>query len=145
MTIWNLKYFRTISCVYYVNYSSQYQDSLCQHVCNILLPEGNVFTSICQEFCPQGGVSQHAMGRGVHPPGRLPRADTPWPDTHPGQTPPGTPPMATEVGGTHPTGKHSCFNAYCEHWSDLRSKRMIAIFVFKENNCPRVFEKTKKD
>ena len=38
---------------------------------------GNVFTSVCQEYCPQGGggcVSQHAMGGGggVHH-----QADTP--------------------------------------------------------------------
>ena len=38
-----------------------------------------------------GGVSQHAMGGGVHPLGR-----------HPPET-------ATEARVTHPTGMHSCF------------------------------------
>ena len=32
------------------------------------LRKGNVFTSVCQEFCPQ-------VGGGVHPPGRHPYAD----------------------------------------------------------------------
>ena len=58
------------------------------------LRKSNVFTSVCQEFCPQG--------RGVHP-----QADTP------GQTPPWQadnppPQMATAADGTHPTGMHSC-------------------------------------
>ena len=67
-----------------------------------------VFTSMCQEFCPQGGcVSQYALGQtSPHPLGRHP----------PGQTPPGqrlplwadTPPtIATEADGTHATGMHS--------------------------------------
>ena len=41
------------------------------------LRKGNVFTSMCQEFCSQGG--------GVH---QAPWADTPPGQTHPGQTPP---------------------------------------------------------
>ena len=46
-------------------------------------PQTNVFTSMCQEFCSQGG--------GVHPLGRPPWADTPlgrYP--HPEKTPPWT-------------------------------------------------------
>ena len=42
-----------------------------------VVAEGNVFTSVCQEFCP-GGVSQHAMGRRV-PQGRHPPRQTPAP------------------------------------------------------------------
>ena len=72
--------------------------------------KGNVFTSVCQEFCPRGKVY-------------TPWADTPQADTPPGQTPPRqtpppqadtphrqTPPrqMATAADGTHPTGMHSC-------------------------------------
>ena len=38
------------------------------------LQKGNVFTSVCQEFCP-GGVSQHALGGGC----TRPRADIPPP------------------------------------------------------------------
>ena len=48
------------------------------------LGQGNIFRSVCQEFCPQGGC---LLG-GV-----------------PGGDPPGT---ATAAGGTHPTGMHSC-------------------------------------
>ena len=37
----------------------------------------------------------------THPLGRHPQADTPWADTSPLK-------MTSEVGGTHPTGMHSC-------------------------------------
>ena len=95
------------------------------------LRQGNIFTGVCQSFCSQeGGVSQHALGRGMypsmhwvrHPPGQIPPGQT-----HPGQTPPApTPPRteppwadtpsladtptptATAAEGTHPTGMHSC-------------------------------------
>ena len=53
------------------------------------LRKGNVFTSVCQEFC-QGEVYT-LLSR--HPP-----ADTPLPQ----QT-------ATAADGTHPTGMHSCY------------------------------------
>ena len=63
------------------------------------LRKGNVFTSVCLEFCPQRG--------GVHSPGRhpldrhpQPRADTP---TLPGQTPP--------TLGRHSPGRHPPPNA----------------------------------
>ena len=71
-------------------------------------------TSTCLSFCSRGGVSQHAMGRGVYP--SMQRAGGVCPggviDTS-GQTPPGQilpPPTetATEAGGAHPTGMHSC-------------------------------------
>ena len=78
------------------------------------LRKGNVFTSVCQEFCPRGGVQAQAQGglqggvqaqaQGVSRPRPRPRgvcipacteADTPQ------QT-------ATAADGTHPTGMHSC-------------------------------------
>ena len=53
------------------------------------LRQGNVFTRVCREFCPQRGVS------GRQPPGQTPPGQTPpWTDTPclgrhpPGQTPP---------------------------------------------------------
>ena len=50
------------------------------------LRQGNIFRSVCQEFCPHGGgVCLSAC----------------W-DTPPQQT-------ATAADGTHPTGMHSCF------------------------------------
>ena len=56
------------------------------------LGQGNIFRSMCQEFCPQGkgGVSA-SVHAGIHPP---PGADPPRPDHPPEQTPPGadTPP-----------------------------------------------------
>ena len=53
------------------------------------LLKGNVFTSMCQEFCPQGEVY-------------LPWQTPPWPDT----TPPWQTPQADSM---HPTGMHSCY------------------------------------
>ena len=76
------------------------------------LQKGNVFTSICQEFCPQWGcVSQHALDRGCVSVHVLrvwqtpPRADTPW-QTPPGQTPPSRqPPQQTPFLGRHPPSR----------------------------------------
>ena len=99
------------------------------------LGQGNIFTSVCQEFCSQGEgvlsqhalqqvsrgvlsqhalqvVSQHALQQvsgGCLLPGGLllggsaPKGGVWW-------RPPRT---ATAVGGTHPTGMHSCFISVC--------------------------------
>ena len=57
--------------------------------------KGNVFTSVCQEFCPQvTGMS-----------GKPTRADTPQQTTSHSHPPLQT---ATAVDGMHPTGRHSC-------------------------------------
>ena len=74
--------------------------------------DGNVFTSVCQEFCPRGEgggwISQHVIGRQPH-------RQTPPRQTPPlRQTPPSTK-MATEAGGTHPTGIHSCSGRVLTH------------------------------
>ena len=90
------------------------------------LRKGNVFTSVCLEFCPQRGVytpqadtpwtdpprqtPPPSLGR-HHPPwADTPRADTPWTDppladtpTLPGQTPPSL--------GRHSPGRHPPPNA----------------------------------
>ena len=87
--------------------------------------QGNIFTSVCQEFCPRGEVCLSACWDTPPPP-----AEPSWPDTPSGQTPPGQTPsppppqadtpqadtpqadtpqqMATTADGTHPTGMHSC-------------------------------------
>ena len=62
--------------------------------------KGNVFTRVCQEFCPQGVIPSMHWGR--HPPvstgdvcipactgADTPWSDTPWSDTHWSDTPPG--------------------------------------------------------
>ena len=57
------------------------------------LGQGNIFRSVCHEFCPQGGRGEY-LGRYNPPgPGTLPGASTP-----PG---PGTPPL----GQVHPPGQ----------------------------------------
>ena len=58
------------------------------------LRKGNVFTSVCQEFCPQGGLPQCMLG---YTPlgGQTPQRQTPHAGIHPGQAPPGgSPPWA---------------------------------------------------
>ena len=80
------------------------------------LRKGNVFTSVCQEFCPQGEVYTPSVSS----------ADTPlWADTplsrhRPEQTPPEqTPPGQTPPPGRHPPadtplGRHpSPADGYC--------------------------------
>ena len=68
--------------------------------CKRSLGQGNIFKSVCQEFCPQaGGVCWGgACSGGAWSGGFLLRVV-------PGGDPPGT---ATAAGGTHPTGMHSC-------------------------------------
>ena len=101
------------------------------------LRKGNVFTSVCQDFCPQGEgkvytpwadapgqtppcvdppgqtplLGRHPPGRppaGRHPRRQKPPSRPPWADTPPPQ-------MATAADGTYPTGMHACFssNFYC--------------------------------
>ena len=77
------------------------------------LGQGNIFRSVCQEFCPRGGgLSASITPKSRHPP----RADTPPPpraDTLPPRadnpksrhTPPA---YGQRAAGTHPTGMHSC-------------------------------------
>ena len=76
--------------------------------------ESNVFTSVCQEFFPQG--ERCTPPRQTHSRADIsgrqtpPQADTTsWADTRPpwAATPP-PPEIATGADGTHPTGMHSC-------------------------------------
>ena len=68
------------------------------------LGQGNIFSSVCQEFCSQGGGLPQCM-LGYHPP----RSRHPPPN----QAPPWTkhPPAGRygqQAGGMHPTGMQSC-------------------------------------
>ena len=75
-----------------------------------MLPEGNVFTPVCQSFCSQGrGVSQHAMGGAVHP------------FVPPGQTPPGRHPLGRLPGDGHWSGR------YASYWNALNFRHKIEI------------------
>ena len=71
------------------------------------LGQGNIFTSVCQEFCPHGGRVSASVHAGTHHP---PRADTPREQTPPPpltrQTPPGsrhTPPDQADPPGSRHT------------------------------------------
>ena len=63
------------------------------------LPQGNVYTPVCQSFCSRGGI------HGTH---------APPPPT--GHTCPPFPPDTTRcsqwAAGKHPTGMHSCWNIF---------------------------------
>ena len=71
------------------------------------LRKGNVFISVCQEFCPEGGFT---------PPGRPPPRQT-----------------ATAADGMHPTGMHSCleFQRLCWYYNVNADKE----FVMKSPCC----------
>ena len=63
------------------------------------LGQGNIFTSVCQEFCSQGGA--WCRGECLVPGGA-------WSGGHQ------PPDMAAAAGGTHPPGMHSC--CYICYW-----------------------------
>ena len=85
------------------------------------LRKGNIFTSVCQEFCKLPGqtvrhpLGRHLLGRYTHldrhPPGRHPLG------RHLHQ-------MATAADGLHPTGMHSCF---------LNQRDPISVEKFHDN------------
>ena len=75
------------------------------------LRKGNVFTSMCQEFCPRWMEVYNPPGRHllwVDIPGQTPLlwADPQWTNSPHGQTPP-TQQTATVADTTDPTGMHS--------------------------------------
>ena len=67
---------------------AQTRNITCFYRTQTKLQKGNVFTSVCQEFCPWGGVHR-PLGRYT-------------PDRHPNHQ------KATAADGTHTTGMHSC-------------------------------------
>ena len=87
------------------------------------LGQGNILSSVCQEFCSRGGdlgrypragtPLRQVHPRQVHPLGRFtPGRYNPWAGNLPGRY---TPPIAVhagrygqQAGGTHPTGMQSC-------------------------------------
>ena len=107
------------------------------------LAQGNIFRSVCQEFCPQGGsASVHAgilpprhpeqTPGSRHPPNQAPpRPGNPPEQTPPEQTPPWdqAPPRryGQRAGGTHPTGMQSCF-LYC--FTTLSGNVIITLSFF---------------
>ena len=77
------------------------------------LGQGNIFRSVCQEFCPQGGLPQCMLG---NPPWEQAPPEQPPQEQAPPPPGPGTPPPAEHAGrygqwagGTHPTGMQSCY------------------------------------
>ena len=72
------------------------------------LGQGNIFRSVCQEFCPRGrgGLPHCMLGYTTIPLG--PEAGTPpGPDTPTSAVRAGR--YGQQAGGTHPTGMQSCY------------------------------------
>ena len=74
------------------------------------LGQGNIFTSVCQEFCSQGGAIPACIAGGI--PACLAAGLQGGGLLRGGVCSGGClvrpPRMATAAGGTHPTGMHSC-------------------------------------
>ena len=74
------------------------------------LLKGNVFTSVCQEFCPQWRCTPPPPRQTANTLLGLPPSQTP---PSPGQTP-APHQTATVADDTHPTGMHSCLQLYSQ-------------------------------
>ena len=105
--------------------------------------QGNIFTSVCQEFCPQGGgyltrnPPQDPAGTPPGPGRYTPRDQTPpGPDTPPDQA--GSPPGPDPPGpgryppppGTADFGIRSMFGQYASYWNVFLLKNCNAIWNF---------------
>ena len=73
------------------------------------LGQGNIFSSVCQEFCPRGDLPDCMLG---YPPGPgtlpLDQKHPPGPGRPPGTVHAGR--YGQQVGGTHPTGMQSYYH-----------------------------------
>ena len=95
------------------------------------LGQVNIFTSMCQEFCPRGGRVSASVHAGIHTPPD--QADTPWTrqtppppdqaDTHPPPGP-GRPPREADSSIRSTSGR------YASYWNafllNLRSKKLTS-------------------
>ena len=90
------------------NYHKSYKSFYCHS--QMKLWKGNLFASVCLEFCPQG-VSRPS--RGVSRPRGCPGSGPGWGVCIPAYTQEYIPKQtATAANGTHPTGMPSCFNYF---------------------------------
>ena len=91
------------------------------------LGQGDIFSSVCQEFCPQGGLPQCMLG--YHPPGtRLPPgSDTP----RPGTPRPSTPLRSASWEIRSRSGR------YASYWNAI-----FFVFVFSLYTCKNILKTT---
>ena len=96
------------------------------------LGQGNIFTSVCQEFCPRGG--------GIHPPDQAPPDQAPPDQAPPGPGPPGPGPPGTRPPRPqirHPPREADCSirstsGRYASYWNAFLLNIYIVAFLFKE-------------
>ena len=70
--------------------------------------KGNVFTSVCQEFCPRGGEDYTPSKQTSPPLGQTPPGQTHTPQADPsGQTP---------LTGRHPPSDDHCSGRHASYW-----------------------------
>ena len=108
---------------------------------DVLLPvatklgQGNIFTSMCQEFCPQGGRVSASVHAGIPPRSRHqyhPRgADTPQSRHPPEQTPPraDTPPEA-DTPREADCSRRSTSGRYASYWNAF-----LFCYIFMVNSA----------
>ena len=90
--------------------------------CKRSLGQGNIFRSVCQEFCSHGGeyLGRYPPDQVLPPSTRYHQPPGPGTPSRPGTPPgPGTSLGAVhagrygqQAGGTHPTGMHYCFLSF---------------------------------
>ena len=93
--------------------------------------KGNVFTSVCQEFCPQGeGVADTPLW-----------PTPPWADTSPGRHPSraDTPPGQTHPLARHPPGRHPLLGPTPSPWADPPARRPLQRTVRILMECILIF------
>ena len=94
------------------------------------LGQGNIFSSVCQEFCPQeGGEVSASVHAGIS-------YSSPWDQATPRADPPGPgPPGAVHAGrygqwagSMHPTGMQSCMTCFLNVFTEFANS-VTKIFV----------------
>ena len=126
--------------------------------------QGNIFTSVCQEFCPRGRgyLTRHPppdqAGTPLSPPppgtrhpppvpGQEPPRDQTPPQTRPpwNQTPPlqkqQTPEYGQRSAGTHPTGMHSCLGLHFFLWLIVNTSMLCYVICLVERTAKHILKK----
>ena len=105
------------------------------------LGQGNIFTSVCQEFCPQGGRVSASVHAGIHPLGSDPPRTRPPRSRHPPapwtRSPPG--PDQTPQSRHHPWQADSSIwstsGQYASYWNAFLLLLCISLIQIRAIRC----------